>query len=312
MIGGPVYPDVPNVSGVPPVRRTSLTSDTAEAPLSSDGITVIGTAKDQWGIYDADNARVLDADSVLSVGFNAEYRIADFPIEQGGFESYDKVAMPYSARVVLTKGGSSADRREFLAKLEEVRADLNLYSVVTPERTYLNANITRISIDRSREQGANLITAEIVLQEIRQNATASFTASQPSAATPTNNGPVQAKPADDAAKAVVAAKSPDFVGTGQALASIPLIAGTPAQKLTVQLGGKSVDVTLMQKATGLFANIAMGGVPVVAGVLCRDAAPLVNGAYLGFPGNLAFFDMQGASDPDYTGLGQRFMLMRAN
>jgi hypothetical protein len=315
MIGGPIYPDVPDAAGVPAVRRLTASTVAPEPALASDSIEVIGTAKNQWGIYTKDNAKVLDADSVVSVSYDAEYRIADFPIEEGGFESYDKVALPYQARVVLSKGGTIADRRAFLAALEEVRADLNLYNVVTPERTYLNANIARVSIDRSREQGANLITAEIILQEIRENAAATFTASQPSAADVVSNGPVQAVPADAPTQAIAEAKSAasptPFVSTGQSVSTIATSAGVPAQKLAAHLAGKAVAVTLFQKATGLFANISMAGLPVVSGVLCRDAVPLINGAYHGFPGDLALIDTEGASDPDFTGLGSRFKLLWA-
>lgn len=312
-MAGPIYPDVPNVAGVPAVRRLTSAVTATEPALTADSITVIATAKNQWGIYDSANAKVLDPDSVMSVAYDAEFRIADFPIEEGGFESYDKVALPYHARVVLTKGGNIADRRAFLTAIEEIRADLNLYNVVTPERSYLNANIARVSIDRSREQGANLITAEIILQEIRQNATATFTASQPSAADVVSGGPVQATAADGATTAVAAAKSATaatpFYSAGQTLLTVPASSGLPAQKLAVQLAGKAVGVTLFQKATGLFANISLAGAAVASGVLCRDGVPLVNAAHLGFPGDLTFVDTQGAADPDYSGLGSRFKLL---
>lgn len=322
-MSGPVFPDVPDVPGVPAVNRIAGAVSAAEPRLSSDAIVVTATAQNQWGIYTSGGAKALEADSIMAIGFDAESRIADFPIEEGNFESYDKVALPFNARVIMTKGGSVSDRRDFQAKLEEIRADLNLYSVITPERTYLNANITRVSFDRSREQGSNLLTVEIVLQEIRQNVTTSFTASKsPSGADATSNGAVQAAETDDATKAAAASKSavatppggiPFFSSGGaQKLLGIATSAGIPAQKLAVQLAGKSVGIILSQKTTGLFADISMAGQAIASGVLCRDGARLINGAYTGFPGDLAFIDTHGSSDPDFTGLGDRFKLLWAS
>lgn len=320
-------PNVPATAGVPPVIRAANAVIGAEPQATQDGAPITVTALSEWGLYTKDGALALEADSVTAMGYDAEYRVADFPVEEGGFESYDKVAVPFQTRIILTKGGTMEDRRAFLAAIEEIRGDTELYSVVTPERAYLDVNIARVSIDRSREQGAGLISAEIVLQEIRQSVTTTFTDSTaaPSGADVHNNGTVQAQPADDATKQVAETKSaaipipptstkkPFFDSKlGQTLVTVATAAGFPAQTLVTQLGGKSVGITLAQKATGLFADVSMNGLPVVAGVLARDAVPLINGAHLGFPGDLALFDMQGNADPDFGGLGSRFRLMWAS
>lgn len=197
-MAGPVFPDVPKVPGVPAVARSAINPGTATEPqLTQDSITVTAAAKNQWGVYTTAGAIALEPDSISAIGYDAEYRVADFPIEEGGFESYDKVALPFQNRVVMTKGGTLEQRRAFLRAVEELRGDLELYNVVTPEWTYLNVNIVRVSVDRNREQGAGLITVELQLQEIRQNATASFTQTRdPASATPVNNGSVQPKPAN--------------------------------------------------------------------------------------------------------------------
>ena len=44
-------------------------------------------------------------------------------------------------------------------------------------------------------------------------------------------------------------------------------------------------------------------------MLCLNLVGLVRSAYLGFIGQLAFFDTQGTSDPDYSGLGTRYQLV---
>lgn len=197
-MAGPVFPDVPKVPGVPAVARSLLNPGTAtEQQLSQDSITVTAAAKNQWGIYTTAGALALEPDSISAIGYDAESRVADYPIEEGGFESYDKVALPFQNRVVMTKGGTLEQRRAFLKAVEELRGDLELYNVVTPEWTYLNVNIVRVGVDRNREQGAGLITVEVQLQEIRQNATASFSQTRdPASADPVSNGSVQAAATD--------------------------------------------------------------------------------------------------------------------
>lgn len=195
-MAGPVFPDVPKVPGVPAVARSLLNPGTATEPqLTQDSITVTATAKNEWGVYTAAGALALEPDSITAIGYDAEYRVADYPIEEGGFETYDKVALPFQNRVVMTKGGTLEQRRTFLRAVEELRGDLELYNVVTPEWTYLNVNIVRTSLDRSRENGSGLITVELQLQEIRQNAAASFTQTRdPASASPVSNGSVQPQP----------------------------------------------------------------------------------------------------------------------
>jgi hypothetical protein len=197
-MAGPVFPDVPKVPGVPAVARSILNPGTATEPkLTQDSITVTAAAKNQWGIYTKDGALVLEADSITAIGYDAETRLADYPIEEGGFETYDKVALPFLNRVVMTKGGTLEQRRAFLRAVEEIRLNLELYNVVTPEWAYTDVNVTRVGIDRSREQGAGLITVELQLQEIRQNATASFSQTRdPASADAVNIGSVQTAAAD--------------------------------------------------------------------------------------------------------------------
>ncbi|HQS69802.1 MAG TPA: hypothetical protein PLM58_09235 [Novosphingobium sp.] len=195
-MAGPVFPDVPKVPGVPAVARSALNPGTATEPqITQDSITVTATARNQWGIYTTAGALALDPDTIEAVGYDAEYRVADYPIEEGGFETYDKVALPFHNRVIMSKGGTLEQRRAFVKAVEELRGDLELYNVVTPEWTFLNVNIVRIGIDRNREQGAGLITVELQLQEIRQNVSASFSATrEPASASPASKGSVQPKP----------------------------------------------------------------------------------------------------------------------
>jgi len=88
---------------------------------------------------------------------------------------------------------------------------------------------------------------------------------------------------------------------------VPLSA-TPNQTITVSLGGQTAQIDVRQKLFGVFVDLYVSNVLIIAGALCLDRNPLVRSAYLGFVGDLAFFDTQGTSDPSYSGIGTRWLL----
>lgn len=88
---------------------------------------------------------------------------------------------------------------------------------------------------------------------------------------------------------------------------IPLQA-TASQDLTVQLADQVCQITIRQKAFGLFLDLAVNNTTIVAGVFCQNLNKIVRSIYLGFTGDLCFIDTQGNDDPVYTGLGSRFVL----
>lgn len=181
----PKFPNVPALPGVPPLLRNLAT--TALAPitvLTGDALGLGGpfTGPD-WGIFDDSGNAVIEADSCVAVEIMGEYRVADYPIEQGGFESYNKVTVPYDARVQLCRGGAETDRIAFLNQIRTAAKALDLYTVTTPEQTYVNANIVHFDFRRTARQGATLITADVWLREIRVATAAAFSSpATPSAA----------------------------------------------------------------------------------------------------------------------------------
>lgn len=88
---------------------------------------------------------------------------------------------------------------------------------------------------------------------------------------------------------------------------IPLQA-TASQDLTVQLADQVCQITIRQKALGLFLDLAVNNTAIISGVICQNLNKIVRSVYLGFTGDLCFIDLQGTDDPVYTGLGSRFVL----
>lgn len=83
----------------------------------------------------------------------------------------------------------------------------------------------------------------------------------------------------------------------------------PSQTFAVILGGQQARVSLRQMSTGLYVDLSSNDREVVGLVVCENANRVVRNSYLGFLGDLVFWDTEGkGADPVYTGLGSRFQL----
>jgi len=151
-----------------------------------------------WGIYDQSGGIVLEVDSVAAVEYARDYRVSDYPQEKGGFESYNKVQVPFRAIVSFF---ISTARYNFLANIENAVASLDLFAVFVPEWSYPSANLTHYSYRREARSGVTLIRVDVWCEEIRivsVSAGASGTISRgntasTNAASPQASGTVQAQ-----------------------------------------------------------------------------------------------------------------------
>ena len=91
-----------------------------------------------------------------------------------------------------------------------------------------------------------------------------------------------------------------------------------AQQLETTLAGQNCEISIYQKSTGLYLDLTANGTLIIAGALCLDRNRIVRSVYLGFIGDLFFWDTQAftnaagqfvAADPVYSGLGSQFQLM---
>ena len=185
----PLAPGAPSVFGAIADAVTVLTGDQLDVgpPDSSS----------QWGLFDDSGTNVLDVDNVVAVEYAKDWRVSDYPMEQGAFQSYNKVETPAEPLVVFTVGGSEQRRAAFLTTLDALTASTEVFDVVTPEISYSNMNVVRYTYGRRADRGATLITAEVHLMQIRQTVKTTFTKEKVqsvSGASPVNNGTVQAQP----------------------------------------------------------------------------------------------------------------------
>lgn len=219
-ISVPKFPSVPALPGVPPLVRgaaVNLVSAINDGPLnivSGLGLSALssvlsaflgpGASSLVYGVFSSDGTFVLKPDSILAFDYSNESRLPDYPIEQGSFETYNKVDTPYATHLRMVKGGTSYERAQFLLQLEYLRKSTELVTVLTPERPYVNANVLAYRYGRDRRQGVALVIADIAIQEVRQAPAAKFTSTaQPASEDTFSLGQVQSQ-------AISAAKSALF------------------------------------------------------------------------------------------------------
>ena len=87
------------------------------------------------------------------------------------------------------------------------------------------------------------------------------------------------------------------------------ISAVPAQTFTIQLNSQNCMINIYQKNTGLFFDLNLNGTQIVNSMICLNLVGLVRESYLGFTGQLFFFDTSGQTDPVYTGLNSKYLLV---
>ncbi|WP_342111640.1 hypothetical protein [Methylobacterium sp. SI9] len=220
----PELVSVPDVDGVPDVlfaagAGVGIALAAADDPAALSFFS--GGLAPQWGLFQGGGS-VIDADCIAAFDHKREWVIADYPVERGAFESYDKVALPFDVRLIYCAGGSEANRAALLASVAAIAGNLQLYDAVTPEKVFPNVNIVHYDFARTAQRGVGLLTVAIWCREVREVVSSTGGSSTPSAtggtgdtaapsgANPVDGGVVQPRDATPSEMSSVATQ--DFSG----------------------------------------------------------------------------------------------------
>ncbi|NWC11940.1 hypothetical protein HX776_24440 [Pseudomonas agarici] len=191
------FPNVPPLTGVPDLRRSGFGIASQSGLLGKlQGLDYFGLLdgllNPVWMIIDENGKPIITPDSVVAFEYKGESRLAGYPMEKGSFSTYNKVQMPFDARMRVTCGGNGKmDRSAFLATLEYLKASLDLCTIVTPDLSYQSVNLEDFDYRRTATNGVTLITADLMFKEVRETASVVFgPAAQPSGADTASTGTV--------------------------------------------------------------------------------------------------------------------------
>lgn len=168
-------PNVPDVPGVPAL--TSYAENTAEL-LFSDLVAALFAPLSQWGVYQ-NGAPVLaagtNADNQISFDYKQDFPISTYPVEQGQFQTYDRVQLPAEIRCRFSAGLDATNRQNFLQTIDAImNSGTTLFDIVTPEEVYLGYSPAHRDFSRVAESGVGLVIVDLWFLEVVQTATAQY------------------------------------------------------------------------------------------------------------------------------------------
>lgn len=214
--------NVPSAPGVPPMLRSGLsTISSVQGVIAGvqNTIQFFGGRPPlpTWGIFDSKFTSVVSADSILGMNNRKEGNIPNFQVQGGKLAVYNKVQLPFTNMVRISKSGSQQDRQNLLRQLDTLQLSLDNYIIVTPEKTYQNVNCLWYEINRmDKDQAYFLTEIDLFFQEIPTTtavysstpAASTTNAIQPSAQPPVNNGVLASTVVSPAAQATAIAAIP--------------------------------------------------------------------------------------------------------
>lgn len=209
------YPNVPPLPGVPALARSN------NAKFVGAALNILGQILPNdlfgttWGIVKSNTApaskaptanffqnlfanklagkgtTVLTPDSFIDFEYREEQKIPTYPMQNGAFQSYNKVGMPFDIRLTVTCSGNGKMKKgAFLQAIDGLLTGLDLVDIVTPDATYKSCNLVHVDYRRDSMQGATMITAQLWFQWVRIVSKSTNNAASPSATSSTPLGQV--------------------------------------------------------------------------------------------------------------------------
>lgn len=181
------------------------------------GLDILNPLKSDWAIHAAGSGDpYIVPDTVTKFEFRGERRVSDYPMEQGAFASYNKVRLPLEIRMTmvcsglnyaqqaigaaedflgLNSGGGPMQRGPFLDAMDAMLDTLDLFDIVTPDRTYQGLNMEHYDFKKETSNGATMLIIEVWFREIPMTAMSAYiSTNSPSAADPVSAGSVKTSP----------------------------------------------------------------------------------------------------------------------
>ena len=121
-----------------------------------------------WTVTDKDGQALAVFDVFFGCDYRGESKVASKPVENGGFASYNKSASPDIVNVALGKTGKPTELTALLDALQQLRDSVDLVSVVTPEKTFLDYSLEAYDYQRSASAGVDRLLVSLRLVEVKQ------------------------------------------------------------------------------------------------------------------------------------------------
>lgn len=300
---------------------------------------------DAWILADSRGREIITFQTFIAMNLNASGQVANVPMERGAFSIYNKIQHPTRISVMIGCQGEPNELQKAINTLIRLKREASTFSLVTPEQEYKNLTLESFSFSRKREEGTNVLYVSL---EIVQICPMEPDVSDKSRTKPLElenvKKPDAADPKADVSKATktgaqeleekktAAVKKKNLLTTvsdavkkvqevynkgmnvyrkvNELKSSITNLANLPNQLKTMVINDVAIQIHTFQRGSALYADLSVDGVIKSAGQICKNGIDLVNGSIEGVKDSLSFIDAKGSLDPVFTGLEDRFQLVK--
>lgn len=116
--------------------------------------------------------------STVEFEYGQDFPISTYPQEQGAFQPYDKITLPFDIKLKLACGGPVSVRQAFLNTCLGISQSFSLFDIVTPEKTYTSVNCSHIGWPRSAQRNNTLIAVDLAFKQVPVTSGVDFTNTQ--------------------------------------------------------------------------------------------------------------------------------------
>jgi len=151
-----------------------------------------------WVLLDEKGQTALAFTSFLDIDYQNQGTVLSYPVEEGGFEVYNKVSKLLAINATIGQQGTDSDFALTLSKLEDYKVNTTKLSIVTPSAHYKNMTLETFSYTRTSTSptGLGLLAVKATFKEVREVKTQVMTGiitepQNPTSAGKTNTGQKQ-------------------------------------------------------------------------------------------------------------------------
>lgn len=161
------------LNGIPVIQPNNQ----ASALISSIVGPVIGPIQQLAALLGGPNL-IPSIASTVEFHYSQDWNLPNYRQENGAFQSYNKVTLPFDVKMRLAANGSVSLRRAFLESVRAIGGSTKLFDVVTPELVFSSCNVEHVTWERRHDKGVELIVADIWFKEIAVVGATAFTNTQ--------------------------------------------------------------------------------------------------------------------------------------
>lgn len=195
------FPNVPIAEGVPNLARSAYgvaqkSGSTGRVMGLTGGLagTFLGNYLNAmlaptYALLNQQDEKVIVSDGPGEFEMKGDSSVSTYPVELGGFQSYNKVVNPEDFSLsLLCSGQGPMSHKDFLAACSKLKNGTDVIKLVTPKCVYPYVTCTGMSHQTTARNGVTLLKVNLTFKEVRVTGTTSFPNAKKDSSMPVREG----------------------------------------------------------------------------------------------------------------------------